>query len=385
MEFNFEGKEATELEARKLELREAMTAEDADLDAIEAEARAINTELEARKAAMEKREKEIKEVLETRSEPVEEMEKREEMTEKEIRSSKEYVDAYVRYIKEKDNDGSECRALLSTNAPANGSIPVPTYVQGRIEAAWENDEILSRISKSYFQGNLKVGVEMSADPAAIHEEGTDAPAEENLGIAIVEIIAKSVKKWITVSDEVLDLKAEEFLDYIYDEIEYQIIKKAAETALATVGAAPTSGTTAPTVGTKSISALGLTDIVEAMGQLSGSARNVCFIASRATIAAYRAEAMNGNFAQDIFAGATVIPTDILKGFDATASGAAFAYLGDLAAIRGNFPNGDEVKFTFDPYSLSESDLVKIVGRLYAGFGLVRDKAFVKLVNANQKS
>ena len=40
---------------------------------------------------------------------------------------------------------------------------------------------------------------------------------------------KSKKRWLTdlltVSDEVLDLKGEAFLNYIYDEITYKIAKK----------------------------------------------------------------------------------------------------------------------------------------------------------------
>ena len=41
----------------------------------------------------------------------------------------------------------------------------------------------------------------------------------------------------------------------------------------------------------------------------------------------------------------------------------------------NLPDGNEVKFVFDDKSLAESDLVKIVGKLYAGIGIVAPNAF----------
>ena len=369
---------AEELEARRAAIREEVETEGADLDALEAEAKAINAELEERRKERELKTREAEEVLRGTQEVIEDGKENHKMTEKEIRSSKEYMDAYVRYLKGTDKAGAECRALLSENAPEDGMIPVPAYVEGRIQTAWERDEILSRIRKTYVKGNLRVGVEMSATPAVVHEEGTAAPDEELLGIAVVNIVAKSIKKWIYVTDEILDLKGSEFLDYIYDEIEYQIVKVASGLVLGVIEDAPTSGTSAPIVSKKGIENLAITDIVEAIGQLSGAASDIVFIANRATIAAYQALAMQAHYGFDVFAGATVIPTDLLSSFDNTTEDDAFAFIGDLKAVHGNFPNGDEVRFTFDPYSQSEADLVKIVGRMFGGFGLVKNNHFVVL-------
>ena len=83
------------------------------------------------------------------------------------------------------------------------------------------------------------------------------------------------------------------------------------------------------------------------------------------------------YSVDVFGGATVIPTDIVPSFANASSDDIFAYVGDLAAIRANYPNGDEVKFVFDEFSLAEKDLVKIVGRQMAGIGLIRSGAFTR--------
>ena len=86
----------------------------------------------------------------------------------EIRSSNEYMNAYAEFLK--TGDDAECRALLTENA-TNGTVAVPTLVEGRIRTAWENDPIMSRIRKTFIKGNLKVGFEISATDAGIHTEG----------------------------------------------------------------------------------------------------------------------------------------------------------------------------------------------------------------------
>lgn len=370
-----------QVEERLSAIQTELEAEGADIEALNAEVDGLLARKQAIiDAAKEKRamlNKIANSTTETIIESFNEDRKGNTMTEKEIRSSKKYVDAYVDYIKGKTDD-SECRALLTEGANVEGSsgpVPVPTYVEGRIQTTWENDEIMSRVHKTYLKGNVKVGVEMSADPAAHHAEGTAAPAEEKITLAIVNLVATTVKKWITISTEVMDLNGEAFLDYIYDEIVYQIVKLTASDVLAAIAAAPTSGTSAPTVATLTVTTPALGDIIEAIGLLSSSARNIVFIASRQTIAAYKALALAANYPVDIFNGATVIANDMPTGVS--------AIVGDLEAIQANYPNGDEVKFVFDEYSLAEQDLVKVVGRQMVGIGLVRDKAFTVISGSTE--
>ena len=347
----------------------------AELDMIEERKANIKAEAEEKRKAMEA-------VLEGEGEILEKAQEEErKMDSREIRNSKEYIDAYVEYIKG-NSDGAECRALLTTNADLGsdetGTIAVPTYIEDRIRTAWENDGIMSRVRKTYFKGNVKVGVEMAATAAVWHEEGADQPDEETLTIATVDLIAKSAKKWITISDEVMDVRGQAFLDYIYDEIEYQIVKYVAGQICAMIATAPTSGTTAPIVANSTISALSVADLVAAEGMLSGDAGNLCFIANRGTIAAYKAAAMAANYAVDPFDGMTVIPCDAFDSFDAASESDPFAIVGDLSAVQANFPGAGEVTFKFDDLSLAEKDLVKVVGRMYVGLGLVQNKAFCVL-------
>ena len=183
-----------ELTERRSGIAAEIDAPEADLDALEAEARAINEELEARKQA-----EEIK--VETRAaiaegdvgEVVEEIvEERKEMTIEEVRSSKEYIDAFANYIK--SGDDAECRALLTTLV--SGQVPVPQIVEERIRTAWSRLGLLDQVRKTYVRGILKVGFELSATGAYAHTEGTTAVTEEALTFGVVTLTPKSIKKWI---------------------------------------------------------------------------------------------------------------------------------------------------------------------------------------------
>ena len=280
---------------------------------------------------------------------------------KEIRNSHEYIEAYARYIKTGRAD--ECRALLSENAPQDGQVPVPELVETRVRQAWENDKIFSRVARTYVKGNLKVGFEVSASDAAVHTEGAEGPAEEELVLGIVTMVPAHIKKWITVSDEVLALGAEDFLAYIYDELTYKIIQKAADIVVAKIVAAPSTSTTKK-VGVAQVDGLVSADtIIDAIAALGDSAQNNVIIASGSTIADVKKAALLANYAFDPFQGLEVIQKDGVTG----------AIVGDLTGVQANLPSGDSVTFKFDDLSLSEHDLVKIVGKLYAAIEVVGPK------------
>lgn len=291
------------------------------------------------------------------------------MTNKEVRNSQEYIEAFAKYVK--TGKDMECRALLTENVEG-GVVPVPEMVESRVRQAWENDEIFSRVSKTFVRGNLKVGFEISATDAAVHTEGDmTGPAEEVLTLGIVTMVPANIKKWITVSDEVLALGAEEFLAYIYDELTYKIIHKAADLAVAAITDAPATSDD-DSVGVAQISgAVTAATIIDAIAALGDNARDLVFIASGATIATVRKAALSASYAYDPFQGLTVIKKDGVTG----------AIVGDLSGVQANMPEGEAVTFKFDDLSLAEHDMVKIVGRLYAAIALVGPKMFAVITGA----
>ena len=362
-----------QLEERKAAIPTELDNEDADLNALEEEVKGINAELESRKEAEAKRVEIRAEVAKgegTVMAKIEEVQEEKEMSNTEVRSSKEYKNAYGELIKKNydlDKLNEEMRALLTTNADSDGMIAVPAGVDDKIRTAWENDEIMSRITRTFFKGNLKVGHEAAAGPAVVHGEGGDAVEPEDLTIAYVELVPAMLKKVVEVSDEVLAINST-LVDYLYDEIEYQIVKLAASTAVGKIVAS--SMTESSTLEGASATTA---DIVKAVGKLSGEAVNPVVITTRATAADIKAAALSANYGYDPFDGLPVLYTDATS-----LNGAAFL-IADLSAVQANFPEGDGAKFKFDELTKADADIVRIIGRLYAGIDVVAPGRTVKAV------
>ena len=352
-----------ELETRAAAIAAETAEADADqLEALNAELDAIEERKKALKIEVEERKKAAEAVAAGAGKEVRKGKEVETMTNKEIRNTPQYIEAFAKYIK--TGKDAECRALLTEDA-TDGVVPVPELVESRVRQAWENDKIFSRVSKTFVRGNLKVGFEISATDAVVHEEGTDAPAEEELVLGIVNMVPEYIKKWIAPSDKVLAMGAEEFLAYIYDELTYKIIKKAADLVVAAITSAPASSTSAA-VGVAQIeSEVDAAAIIDAIAELGDEAQNNVFIASGSTIAAVKKAALTANYAFDPFQGLEVIAKDGVTG----------AIVGDLAGVQANLPEGDSVRFIFDEYTLAEADLVKIVGKLLAAIAVVGPKMF----------
>lgn len=332
----------------------------AELDAIEERKADIAREIETRK-------KDIAEVINGNGKEVEVEERTTKMTDIEIRKSPEYLDAWVEY--QKGRASEEQRALLTENAE-DGTIGVPVYVEDIIHTAWESNEIVKRARRTYFAGNLKVGVEISADAAQYHAEGGEAITEESLVLQYVTLIPNMVKKMVRVSDEALGLRGSAFIDYLYDELEYQIVKKVGDMLVNMALMQQGSGR----VETQTMAGASLTtaDIINAEGKLGGEATNPVLITTRATAAALKAAALSAGYAYDPFDGLEVIYVDSAA-LSVTMGGqtiSAKAVVADISGWQINLPEGDTVKFKFDDLTEADADMVRIIGRLYAAMDIV---------------
>ena len=370
-----------ELMERRSNIASEIDSPDADLDALEVEARSINEELERRKNAETKRTEIRNAVAEGDGEVTKNFkEEKKTMTVEEIRNSKEYINAYSEYIK--SGDDTECRNILTTADAANGSasVPVPTFVYDIVKTAWEREGITSRVRKSYLKGNLKVGFEISGDDAIIHAEGAAAISEENLVLGTVSMVPQSIKKVVQISDEVYDLRGEEFLRYIYDELTYRIAKKAADTLVAKILACGTvSTTTCPGVPSITEATLGVGSVAKAMAQLSDEAANPVVMMNKQTWGALKAAQAANSYGYDPFEGLPVVFNNSITAYSAATTGVAYMIVGDLDhGALFNYPDGDGISFKFDELSLKKQDLIEVLGRQYVAIGVVADKAFVKL-------
>lgn len=301
------------------------------------------------------------------------------MTNKEIVATPEYRDAFANYIR--TGEDKECRALLTENV--SGDVPVASIVYDIVKNAWEKEGIVARIKKTYVKGNLRVGFEISADGAFIHTEGqsVSSASAENLVLGTVNIVASNIKKFIYVSDEVID--STEFLTYVYDELVYQIAKKLADTVIAKIEACGTVSTNTPSVNVGvpvvTASAIALDTIAQAIASISDQATDPVIIMNKATFASFKAVQAAGNYGYDPFEGLPVLFNNTVKAFGVASTGDTYAIVGDLGeGMIANFPNGEEIKIKLDDLSLAESDMVKIVGRQYVGVEVVGPASFAKI-------
>ena len=365
-----------QLEERRAAIVTELDAPEADLDALEAEARSIKEELETRKADAAKKAEIRASIAKGEGTVMQKFETAQAVkTDEEVRSSAEYCEAWKNYVM--TGNDTECRTLLTTQV--SGTVPIPVILESGVQTAWENDPIMSRVRRTFVRGNLKVAFELSADPAYEHTEGTTAPTEESLTLGVVELIPKNIKKWITISDEVVAMGGEEFVRYITDEITYQIVKKAAALGIADItGAGTQNGSSAIGV-PQVVAAPELTTIAEAAAHLSDQASNVVIVMNRLTEVEFTKAYAAGNFAVDPFAGLPRIYTSALPAYNAASASNVYAIVGDLSALQYNFPEGDGIVLKYDDTTLAEKDLVKIVGRQYAAHKITRPGRLVNIV------
>ena len=381
----FDEMSVEELESRQAEIagenRDEMTTEAIEARAEELEA--IKTELDARRQKAAEEAEARKAVENGAGKTKEENREENTMTLEELRSSKEYVEAYANYVKSSirgQADDTEIRALLTTNATAaTGYVPVPTLVDDIVRHAWENEQILSRVRKTYFTGNVKVAFELSADPAYIHTEGSTAPTEEALTLGVVEIKPENIKKWITVSDEMLELAGEGFIRYVYEELAYQVMKKLSYDVVNDIALAAYTTNQSSAIGIPKVKMdPAILTIATAAANLSDEATNPVVIMNPLTKVAFLEAYAAGNFAVDPFAGLTVLFSGALPSINTASENDCYAIVGDLTAEQVNFPAGEGLKLINDPYSLAEKDLVKLVGRVFAGHEVTAPGRLVRL-------
>lgn len=363
----------SDIEQRSAEIEELLKSEDADIDALTEEVNQLEERKAQIEAEVEARKKEMNDAL--KGKEVEEIKEERKMDIKEMRNTPEYIDAFAEYIK---GDDKQLRTLLTENA--SGTVAIPELVYDIVKTAWNKEGIMALVRKSYLKGNLKVGFEIDGSDAVVHTEGGDAVAEEELTLGVVNLVPASIKKWISISDEVYDMRGEAFLRYIYDELAYKIAKKTADLLIAKIEACDTVST-ATMVGVPVVTAdtIGQGTIASAIANLSDEASNPVVIMNKLTYANFKAVQYAGNFNTDPFEGLPVLFNNTIKAFDVATTGETYAIVGDLGeGALANFPNGDDIEFKFDDKTRMKSDLIDVLGRRYTAIEPVAPNHFVKI-------
>lgn len=358
-ELSTDGKTPEEIESMTEELRSLneRKAELKDLEARKAEAKALEEG--------EANQNEVKTIEERKEET--------KMTVKEYRNTEEYINAFAEFCKSGNDE--ECRSLLTTNV-GSGTVAVPDMVYDEIKTAWDKNDILGLVRTVNVAGNMKVQFEISGTDAVVHTEGSGAVAEEELVLGIVTLIPQSIKKWISISDEAMDLRGEAFLNYIMAELNHKIVKKAADGLVTAIAALPQTANSTTPMAAAVTAAPALGTVATALGQLSDDAANPVIIMNKATWSAFKAAQYAGNYAVDPFEGLAVKFNNSLPAYSSASAGDVYMVVGDLGyGALANFPNGFGVEYKVDDKTAMTEDLVKVLGRMYCAAAPVACKAF----------
>ena len=293
---------------------------------------------------------------------------------KEFRNSEEYINAFAEYLKTGKDE--ECRALLTTNVGEAGTIAVPDFVLDEIKTAWDRNEILQLVPRTEIPGNLQIQFEISGTDAVIHDEGSGAVAEETLTLGIVTLIPKNIKKWISVSDEVMSLRGQAFLNYIFRELNHKILKKAADELVSKIANLPAIATATTPMAAAVTAAPAVGTVASAMGELSDDASNPTVIMNKKTWSAFKAAQYAAGYSIDPFEGLNVRYNNSLPAYADASAGDVYMVVGDLGyGALANFPDGFAVSYKVDDLTKKKEDLVEILGKMFGVAEPVACRAF----------
>lgn len=327
-------------------------------------------------------------------------ERKEQINMENVLNTHEYNQMYADMIRGKV-DEKEVRSFLQKRedptpglSTATTNVPIPVIMQGYVETAWYTYGKFSRlVSESFEPAILKIPVEAEASGASWHTEGGDAPAEEYITLGQIILQPKMIKKWISLTDELMAMSAEDFLRYVADELVYRVILALDEAiinrtdanglgVIGIVGNANTETLSAAldfNVINEAISGLvTFEDLVIAMNPATFF-KNFMGLTDQVGNPIFRIVHDNENRPQYYLSGYRVEFTQALPSYDEADPGDAYAVVGNFRrGYRLNYPQGRDVITLVDPYTLATKDLVRMIGRLYVAGNVVKPKHFVEL-------
>lgn len=316
----------------------------------------------------------------------------EKKTVEEVRSSAEYLKLYADGIKSGDMTAFNEYAERAGVTTATTGAPVPTLVQGYVETAWERYGKFSRIVRNISaKGLMNIPFEKTADPAAFHAEGTAAPTEESITLGTVLLTPMMIKKWISMTDELMALAPEEFIKYISDEVVYQCVKLLDDSIISGTG---TSGkgvvgivNDANSLITKVNTALGFNTHNELVANLNvfdnitiamnpqTFFKNVMGMKDDAGRPIFNIVADNTGRARHYLGGYPVEFTNALKAYDSASANDPYMVVGDFTGYTLNRPNGENVQVILDELTLARDDKAYLLGKLLCAGGVTKPKYF----------
>lgn len=359
-----------------------------EVEALQSEAEGIDKDIEEIRSVKEAFAKQEERMSLVKNVETVEVEARANEAVKDVYDTPEYRQAWVDAIR----TGDETNLRAMTTGTSN--VPVPTIWQSYVETAWYNYGKFSRlVNKSYIQGYLSIPLETAADDAVIHTEGAEAPAEESITLGLVELKPAMIKKWISMTDELMAMTADDFMRYLADELVYRVVLKLDNGIINGAVDSNGKGIVGIVNNTNTLSdtaALSFNVVNEMIADLvtfdnltlainpKTFFKNFMGLTDLQGRPIYQVATDNAGKPQYYVNGVRVEFTQALPAYDTASAGDVWAVVGDFRGYRLNLPEGEMVRTLFDPYTMATEDKARMVGRLYAAGNVARLKHFAQI-------
>lgn len=359
-----------------------------DVEKLQSEAEGIDKDIEEMRSIKDQFAKQEERMSLVKNVETEKVEARAKEVANDIYDTPEYRKAWVDAVR----TGDETQLRAMTTGTTN--VPVPTIWQSYVETAWYNYGKFSRlVNKSYIQGYLSIPLETAADDAVVHTEGAAAPNEESITLGLVELKPAMIKKWISMTDELMAMTADDFMRYLADELVYRVVLKLdngiingaldsnGKGVVGIVGNANTLDNTAAlsfNVVNEVIADLVTFDNLTLAINPKTFFKNFMSLTDLQGRPIYQVATDNAGKPQYYINGIRVEFTQALPAYDSAAASAVWAVVGDFRGYRLNLPEGEMVRTLFDPYTMATEDKARMVGRLYAAGNVARLKHFAQI-------
>lgn len=234
---DFSTMSAAELVERRTQIATEIDADGADLDALEEEVRAINTELENRKAAEERRNNIRQAVAAGAGEVVAEIkEEKEERKMFEI-NSVEYRDAWVKNLIHRELTAEERSALSSAGAV------IPTMTVNEVWTRLKDAELLGKVDLTQFPNYVRFPKATTVNAAAAGAVGASITESSDV-IGYVDLIPNEYVKLLTVGADIEHMGIPAIHDWIVNNLVESIRNKIDDDILTGSGTNALKGITA---------------------------------------------------------------------------------------------------------------------------------------------
>lgn len=305
-----------------------------------------------------------------------------------IADTKEYKSALEQMYK--TGSDRQLRDAFAGFLTSHENLPIPTIMQKEIEVAWEEYGNLVNLSDVVsIRGILAVTLELAADPAVWHDEGSPAPDPEEITFGQLLLNPKFIKKVVVLSDEVVLLTGDDFLRYIAREMTYRILLEL-NTAIVNRTDANGKGvigivgnTYAKTVDAElgfntpniAMAELRTWDNVKVVMNSKTFFNNVLGLTDSTGHPIYQIMTDLNGRPRYFYAGLPVVFTPALKAYDEADEDDAFMIVGNFRGYKLNLPYGRQPQLIYDTITRAGEDIEVITGKLPAAGNITKQGYF----------